>query len=154
MRGGERRPTGDALDAGADSFLAEVAKLFRKGGPVSTRNALPGEIRRFLSGRTTHQFPATLGDGFEAVDRFHVDGVDDAGFGDPDRAEEVRPLARRRLLEGSVRVGAQDAGLVGRSGGRSERGGEGFEAGERKKRTTGLSGETVHLRQSHCPSGI
>lgn len=118
----------------------------REKGSVSALTCLfPG------GGGQTHEFPPTLGDGFEAVDRFHVDGVDDAGFGNPDRAEEVRPLARRRLLEGSVRVGAQDAGLrlVGRVNGRAG-GRASVREGGREGGQWGWRGIGKHVRERNA----
>lgn len=93
-----------ALDASSHSFPAEVADLCSPRGS----SALVAKSAR--SG-TAHQLPPTPANVFHAVDWLHVDCVADSSVGNPDGAEQVSPLRRCRLLEGAVRVRAEDTRL-------------------------------------------
>lgn len=94
-----------------------------------------------------YQLPALLVDLLHACDRFHENVVRDAGFGHPDGTKQVCPFTVDGLFESSALVWTKNAGL-----------GEHKLALQSMRNipilTTVDSGETVHFRQSHCPSGM
>jgi hypothetical protein len=94
--------------------------------------------------KLTNEFPALLDDFLYANDRLHKDIVGDTRLWDPYCAEQVYPLPLSCLLESTTFVWAQDAGLAEVRWARGEDG----------SLTTGFSGDTVHFRHNHCPSGI
>ena len=95
---------------------------------------------------STDQLPPTLGHVLNLADRFHVDAVGNGKLRNPYRAEEVTPMARGRLFECSAFVGTEQAALEVNSCLLPKDYADAL--------TTGTSGETVHLRHSHCPSGM
>lgn len=93
-----------------------------------------------------YKLPPAFGNLFNIVDWFHKHSVANGHFRDEHSAEKVRPLSGAGLLKGAALVGAKYAGLGGL--------GEAWPWEQWETRTTGISGDTVHLRQSHCPSGM
>jgi hypothetical protein len=63
-----------ALDACADSFLAEIANLLRK---LSVKQNSPD------SDDSSNQFPTILGNSVDSVDRLHIYRVGYASLRDP-----------------------------------------------------------------------
>jgi hypothetical protein len=85
----------DTLDASSYALLAQRTNLDR------------GEYSH--TDDPTHKLPTVLWHQLDTLDGLHVNGIADAQFGNPDGAQQVRPVARCRLFEGASFVGTEEA---------------------------------------------
>ena len=91
----------------------------------------------------TNQFPPLLRYSLHASDRLHEHFVGDTCFWHPYGAEQMHPVSQHSLFEGASFVGTQNARLCVEVESRHT------SKDTYELLTTGFSGDTVHLRQSH-----
>src|SRR6267142_348932 len=93
----------------------------------------------------TDQFPTLLRNALNSSNRFHEDLIRNTRLGNPDCTEQVDPFTMDCLFECATLIRTEKTRLC-----QCRK----IFMTTRLKRTTGFSGDTVHFRHNHCPSGI